>query len=294
MKTGSPIFSTSLILVLLLSGVANAATGIKKHRAPRASRSASRTMTKKITPSWTNNFTAQVYSLFVGPAVTNPLSAVQPNVDTGEPSTAKIEFQNTFTLGYKFTKKVTLSANFNIYVNPVYGGDYRIIDPFLRLSNSSVYKHGGFNLSTDLRLGAPLQERSVENKMITYLRNTWTPSYQIPHSRFSILVPSFLKGVAYTNYDKTGLTQIEAYTAPEIDYKLLPTVTLFALMELDAVQKTGSSLTDFSTSFTDVEPGVSWDVTPGFNLNVFLNIPTSNRVLLSTTQLDAAVTWKFF
>ena len=223
-------------------------------------------------------------------AVTSPLSSLQPNVDTGEEDPgAPVMMKNYVTFGYKLNGDMAVTGTL-YWKHFARERQLTFQDPYVKLTHSKLYRKGNFNLYGELKLAPGITTRSSTAGRVMAITPCLIPSYDLPNSKFSLsLVTSAVFGL-FTS-DGAG-DDLELYMGPQIDYKIKKNVSLFVLYELDSIKAKGTSLSALHGNFADLEPGVSWDITPRMNLTPLLNISTGNKVALDTTQLLVSFTYK--
>jgi hypothetical protein len=264
-------------------------------------------------------------NVFYGPAISDPLSAYQPNEFGDVKGGGALRMKHYLGFGVKVSEKVKLTPT--LYVNTYASGIDRsegkggtgtsnvlLGDAYIKATHSDIgLKAGKYSLSTDARLGLPTSLRSQEFNKLGYLRATVVHGYEI--------TPKLSAGLAtlgvwhvYGNYDnsirgkkanlaaKADPTSIfsaaamnprfEVYAGPSLEYAVSEKFKVGLLYEMSAVQTTKMDLTDFVRDGTDLEPYISWDITPNLNFNPFLDFKTGAKVSADTTSLGAIITWK--
>jgi hypothetical protein len=238
-----------------------------------------------------NNVSANYLNLFFGPSITTPLASTQPNTDTNEAEGGgSLLMKNYLSASYKLTSDMSLGPVVGWRVAPTYVAQNSIIDPIIKLGHSKLVNVGNFNLAADLRVAAPMSQTSRDASMWTYVMSKQISSYDIPNSRVSLSLTTYEKANFYSYIGQQ--TILEVYAGPQIDFKLLPNLSLFVLYEAAGKVTGGERLTAISTDFNDLEPGLSWDITPKMNFSPFLDLKTQQGIRLSTTQLGAVFSWK--
>lgn len=89
--------------------------------------------------------------------------------------------------------------------------------------------------------------------------------------------------------------EIFVYLGPSINYQILPNLGVSVVYEMGAQTERQDSMLNFyngGAGATDLEPSLSWDVTPTFNLSPYLDIKTGQRIALDTTSYNLLLTWK--
>jgi hypothetical protein len=290
MKKSTLIFTTAAALGLMSSGV----TFVYAETTPAATSEAQ-------TSSLLQNVSASFVTSFKGPALSDPLAPYAPAPD-GQRGTDAILFENLLTSGYKLSDVLTLGPSVAFLVTPVFGKEFTLLDPYLKLSHSKVMSTENFNLAASVRIYAPLSSKSQANGYITNLRSDQSMSYTIPNSRFSLGLNTFIalpiakKAVVTNSTGKvTTLNSTTVYAGPNVSYQITPSLAATLLAEMGASRQYGAGLTEFNarTDYTNLAPGMSWDILPGMNLSPYLNIPIGYRIAADTTTLGCDFVWKF-
>ncbi len=264
---------------------------------------ASTANTQAVAPRLLDKVSVSYANVFIGPALTDSSSGLQPNVDTGlaDPS-APLKLKNYLSTSYKLTDNT--SASFTLYwINQARGLGMTLNDPYFKVGNSKLLSLGNFNLTADVRLAVPVSQRSRDTGLLTYVMSKQVSSYEIPNSRFSLSLTTY----AITNLYKDAINRnaqdddgntvskpfkaFEFYAGTSVDYKILPTLSAGLFYEMAAHHPYGN-VDSMNNDGTDLEPNVSWDITPAINLNPYLDIKTGNRIALDTTQIGFLFSWK--
>ncbi len=220
-----------------------------------------------------------------------------PNVSTFDSHVRGIngEFQETSTinienwsyLGYRFSKDFSLAAVAQYTYRPVLSQDITMRDPFIKAAFGNIINSDGFSLSGDLRAYLPTSRLSQDNKMVIGLRNSMGASYDIPGSRVSLGAATRIRLNTFsTELADKNQQDIYFYLGPSVSYKISNTVSAVVLYEMQAGHYLGTSLSSTgAVDVTDLQPGISWDVTPNLNLNPFVNFYTGGKILRESTYL---------
>jgi len=228
--------------------------------------------------------------LFTGAKVTDLLSPVTPDINTGKDDmTSPININHNLSLGYNLSPSLALTGVLDFDTNAhIDGGDMlQMRDPWLRLNKSGLIKRGNLTMNADLRVFAPTSVKSGSvdaktgdlNRVVT-VGSKQVTTLTIPGSRFDLVAYSrlYLYGAVA---DHTKVMRL--YLAPSVEYQISPKVTASLLFESDNYINANSH----PTTYTDLEPGVSWDITPNVNFSPFLDLKTSGSINMDTTQIGA-------
>jgi hypothetical protein len=250
---------------------------------------------RQVQPSILDKLTVNYTNVFYGPSLETPLKNDQPDVMLPTSGTP-LDMKNYISVGYKLTDTVRIAPVFYFRLNPTSPHEFRLQDPYLRLSNSKIFSSKRVSISADIRYGAPVSERSRQDwKSLGYFLSKQVTDISIPDSRFSFtLITSaqvFLQPRATGLMSGTPTILSEAYAGPMVNYQILPNLQAFLLYEMVARSNRVDGLLSQSSAGTDLEPGLSWDITPKLNFSPFLDIKTGGRIAADTTSIGAIVSW---
>jgi len=280
MKKSTAMLSTLVALALVSSLAAYAAdqtatSGTSEAKAP--------TLVDKLKASYS--------ATFYGPSITNPVGSLQPDSWTGDGSSPLV-LKNKVYLGYKFTKDIALGPVF-YWKNYTREKQFILQDPYVKLTHNKLYTNDKFNIYGELDVSAPVSTQSRNDKLITSVTGRLDPSYQIGSSRFSLYMCAAATANIYaaSTPAKTAgkLNRYTFYAGPALNYQIRSNLTAFVLYELNAKYTNANG---FEDDGTDLEPGISWDITKNLNFSPALDIKTGNRISLGTTSFIASLSWK--
>ncbi len=245
------------------------------------------------TGSWTQNVGLSFSSILWGPGL-GDISSYQPNIETGKRDPeSRLLLENTLKASYKLDAKNTLALGWDFYAYPVRGSEagdkFEALDPSVRWNNSSVLKVGNFNLGTEFRAYVPVYAGWEGTSHITHLRAYGFLSYEIPNSRFGLAMTALARQYLYSDPDAAaGKWAQRFYVGPEVSYQISPTVSAWLLFEANTERRMSANFVPVN----DIEPGITWNVTPNITFSPFLDIPTHKRVAFDTTTINASLTLK--
>ena len=237
---------------------------------------------------WSLNY----FGILFGPSVKNP-SSYQPDPertlkDQGRPLLLK----NLVGLSYDVSEEISVTPTISWLWQPVLKHETSLEDPFLKVAHHSLVSFRNFNLYADARVHLPVSRISKENQQVMGLQTVQVLTYEIESSRFTL----GLYGSGRYNVIQSEMGQgndLELYLAPNISYQLLPHVALTLLYELRNNHVYGEKMFLLQNDEMDIEPGVSWDVTPGLMINPYLHIPTKG-LGLAATSVGMMINWTLF
>jgi hypothetical protein len=249
-------------------------------------------------PAWYSKFGLRWDGVFYGPGVTD-VNTYQPDLynksSLGQPDQGSIFVRNaigtTYAIGNGWFVGATLRAD--VYPSEV-NRDYFIDDSYVRIMNPKLVNRGNFNMSGDLRFYLPTSQGSRTVGQSISVVTQFIPSYSFENSRWS--VGAIMRQQSYTHYSwvNSSAMDTDAYFGPNVNYQISPTVSVGVLYEMEAVHYQGTAAFAFTTQNysnpglmtpTDIEPNLSWDITPRVNFNPFLNLYPGGKFNLETTSV---------
>ncbi len=234
-------------------------------------------------------YSLSYFNIFYGPALRNTTSyqaTPYGEIDPDRP----VLFKNFLTLGYSVTDRITVSGTGHWLYQPVQGHELSLRDPFARVAHSSLLSYRDLNLYGDLRLHFPVTMVSRETDLRTTFQTFQALSWEPEGSRWS--AAAFFSG-RWSLYGDQGFgNDGELYLAPFVAYQFRHDLAFTMLYEMTAAHELGDDPWNFVSDGTDLEPGVSWDVTPTLNLNPYLTFFPGGRISLETISIGMMLSWK--
>jgi len=228
-----------------------------------------------------------------GPAV-NKWGKTIPN-DQGADD-GFVNFDNSLSAGYHLTDTVNLQASLNFFWNTTaadrsgFNPDLTLEDPSLKVVNTKLINTGPFNLLVDGRVYLPFGDGTQAKHQFISLRSTQSATYDI--GKWTLGLATYIRYYGLTADAAAGKTNLFVYAGPNINYQFTPTVGGFVLYEMGSSHKTA---TPDLVAVTDLEPGISWDITKSFNFSPYLNMYPGGKFLsLDTISANMLATYKFF
>ncbi len=226
-------------------------------------------------------------------ALTNIASAEAPSV-SGAHSGMATPHRLFVNMAYQLNPQMTLMPTIGALANgSVESTPGRVVldTPYITLSHNSLVKQGSYNLAGQVRSYLPLSESFRSKNLLNVVRFTQIQSYTLTGTPWALGLASYVQGYFYSQ-TATNSPRLKTYLSPSANYQLKQNVALGVLYEMSAAQTQGMSWNGFSSTGTDLEPYVNWDISPALNLNAYLDLKTGGRVSASTTQLGATLTWR--
>lgn len=234
-------------------------------------------------------YSLSYFNIFYGPALKNTTS--YQATPTGEVDTDRpILFKNFLTAGYHLTDDLTVSATGQWVHQPVRGQELSLRDPYAKIAHSSVFSSHGVTLSGDIRAHFPVTMFSRESDLRAAFQSFQALSWDPEGSSWS------LAGFFSERWNFFGSQGVgndgDFYFAPYLAYQLRPSLALTVMYEVMASHVLYDDAWRFTQEGTDLEPGVSWDITPNFNLSPYLHFFPGGRISWETTSIGMLLSWK--
>lgn len=251
-----------------------------------------------VAPSVSNRISLKLDSSAYGPRVSNPGNKVLPT-DMGADDSAFVSVDNSLTGGYKLNDKTSVSASLNFMWNATaaekagLNPDITLNDPSLKISRAKLISQGAFSFDIDGRAYLPFGDGTWAKKhQYLSLRSTQNASYEL--GRWTLGAATYVRWYGYGPGKESAGTNFKVYAGPNVNYQISPTVSAFVLYEMVGLHSQQTSFTNWSNGGTDLEPGVSWDVTKNINLSPYLNMYPGGKFLsLDTMTLNLLGTFRF-
>ena len=238
--------------------------------------------------------------VYYGGALNDLGGKYQPDVHgDGLPNPiAPQEIENFVSAYYRLSDVAKVGMRMHFFYTPVVNNlgqnGATMYDPLVQVSDSSIYSKGDFKVGGYIRAYLPLTQESQNLDRIFAIRFFANLSYDVT-SKLSI--GSYLYFLpAWYGTDPRGLNNPTAllYAGPNISYEIHKNVQLTMLYELESYKAKGVSSSILSNQYTDLEPGLNWDITPTFSLTPYLNFYPGNSFSWDSTNINMFIVWKFF
>jgi hypothetical protein len=281
-------FVSGLALASLVSSAALAATTTAP--APAGSQTTATAESVAPAPKLIDSITASISGTFLGPSLA-AMTGNDDNVGASQTSDLNgdvdkpINFEGAIAVGYKLTPSTKVSANMTFIAYPVRGEGVELLNPYLAISQSNMIKSGNYKLDGSMRVYAPTSEPSRLASQITAVRLIQSQGYSV--GRWSLVMDTFIQGSFFGEdiqkkdaatgliVEQNAAAQLAAYVAPSLSYQITPTLAAVVYYEAVARHYANSDLIDWKPFGTNLNPGVSWDITPKVNFNPFLQLNAS-------------------
>lgn len=228
-----------------------------------------------------NKINANYFGILYGPSIKAP-SSYQPRTDGTADTDKPVIVKNFLNLGYNITNEVAVTGSAFWLWQPVMKQQMQLQDPFVRVSHNSIWSTDQFNLYGDLRFHFPVTTVSRENQLHFGVQSVQVLTYAVPGSRVTL---GTYGSVRVNSFGGQGYGRdLELYIAPNVAYQVSPTVALTVLYELQNGHYFGDPALPIVHDGSDLEPGVSWDISPNLMVNPYLHIPIGKQTSLSSTS----------
>lgn len=230
-------------------------------------------------------FTGTYFGIFYGPSIEKP-TRYQPTEDGVRDPNRPVMLKNFVGLGYNITDHIRVTPTAYWLWMPSGGGAYSIQDPFLRVSDDSIFATDEFNLYGDVRYHAPVSNFSKSADINGSFQSVQVATFVPQGSRWLM---GLYGSERYYSYGKKGFgNDFELYIGPNVGYQLDPKLQLTMLYETNLVHQYGTNPSTMDGDGTDLQTGVSWDVSPNVNFHPYVSVYPGN-LALKTTSLGALV-----
>jgi hypothetical protein len=231
---------------------------------------------------------ANYFGILYGPSVRDP-SSYQPRAEGGADTNKPVIVKNFLNLGYNITNEVAVTGSAYWLWQPVMKQQMQLQDPFVRVSHNSIWSTEQFNLYGDLRFHFPVTTVSRENQLHFGVQSVQVLTYAVPGSRLTL---GTYGSVRVNSFGGQGYGKdLELYIAPNVAYQVAPTVALTVLYEMQSSHYYGDSSFPLVNDGSDLEPGISWDISPSLMLNPYLHVPVGKQTSLNSTSFGMMLNW---
>ncbi len=271
--------TTLALASLVLTGLANADT------------STSSASVGKVAPRLLEKIGLELTGVYHGSSINRPFETHIPDAGTGELGEDVISTENYVDVMYKFTPstKIKLSQRFDVAPRTAKDDAFTLGDTELKLSNSKLAQLGEIGFTGEVKAIIPTGEKSREVGRIGGIGVKSIASYEFPKSRWSLSLEVSAKAQTYSEIHNSK--DFSVYAGPSVNYQILPNLSAGLLYELNAAHRQEESF-GLSSTGTDLEPNFSWDITPRVNFSGYVDLKTSDRIMLNNSELGLLLTLK--
>lgn len=168
---------------------------------------------------------------------------------------------------------------------PVAGQHFVIGDVGIKGFNRGTLNWNGLIMDTGVILQAPTSQYSADRNMKWSFKILPSLRYAVPKTNFKI--GAWTDSRIYFGATMGRLVKVMAI--PYVNYALSPKVALTLSYYTEAHHNVNDSGLKFTRYETDLEPGISWSITPKIFVNPFVQIPTTNGFNIDNAALGAVV-----
>jgi hypothetical protein len=209
----------------------------------------------------------------------------------GKPTTEQ-EFDNTLLTTYKINDNGLVAGvglNESYYIN---GRGHELVDSYVKVGKTNLYKNGNFNYNADLRAYAPFSKKSHNKDQLTRFRSVSLANYDIPNTKFSLQSWQDLNYYVFGSNAAVDARDAFLMAQPTINYQPLESLGFFVAYEFDLEHYKNSPTFDLTHTDTYLYLGTSWDITPKANFSPELAFRPGGAMNLDSTQIIAYFTYK--
>ena len=204
-------------------------------------------------------------------------------------------FKNFLGPGLSLTEHIDLAGICVWTWAPGIKDQIQLQDPFLKLSHGSLVEVENLNIYSDVRVHFPAAVPG-EIGFALGLQNVEAATY---HFEGTPLTLGANFSIRRNFFYKLGVGDwLQIYFAPNVSYRVSSSVALTLLYEVFANHGAGSwdgnrvVQAPRSNHFgTNLEPGVSWDITPQLWMNPYLSFLPGNPVDLKSMSFGMMLGW---
>jgi hypothetical protein len=236
-------------------------------------------------------FSMNYTNILYGPSLSKPSSYLPSEDGTPDPNRA-VYMRNFLSASYAIGDVWAVTATAYWWHRPVLGQQFTMQDPFVRLSNSSLFSTDwGLNLYSDVRLHPGFAQDSRDANMVVGLQNFNYLSFQPENWPVALALRASAR---YNVYGKKGYgTETEFYIAPEATFRFSEQWAITALYEMGSSRQNTDRYGYFGDDGSDFAPGIEWDPTPDIVVNPYVTMLTGGKATLASTSVGVFFTWSF-
>jgi hypothetical protein len=232
-----------------------------------------------------DNFYLNYFATFHGSALGN-LRNSESISRTGTPSTTQGQYLDSeVTTAYMITKNFGIGPDIPFQIYGVKGEGVTLGDVGAKIVDFHTVDYNGLKINTNFYVQAPTSTYSQSRNLRYGLKSTPSVRYDFKASRFAIGSWNEIK-------DYVGVTSgaaFKLYALPYVSYQMTPTLSAVVGYEMETHHNVGDIGTSFSSYETDLQPGVSWMITPKVIFNPYVQIFTGNNITWDSTAVGAVI-----
>lgn len=162
------------------------------------------------------------------------------------------------------------------------------LDPYAKISYDGIIEAENFEVSTDLRLGAPVSRESKEQKKIATIGSEQEIEYQFGSSRFSMEMELYIQYNLHS--EETGYDDIEVRYEPAILYELSDLFFGRVSYESEMYHERHSALSLIDNRDPVIQTGMGWNVNKKLMVMPFIDTPV-NKPTRDKLFIGAQIAW---
>jgi hypothetical protein len=227
---------------------------------------------------------ASFLSIFHGPPVGKLQDTWQPTPQ-GERSLMPVLFRNYASVNWTPDQNLELGVTQYFVAVPVLGTQFAYRDPYLRLGVRDLLPQTvRASWAADLRLHVPVSSVSRGRDMVAGLQTYHNLSTPLDSARR--LSAGVVASGRVNFYGSQGLgSDLELYVGPTVGWQASQKLGFSLTYDWGASHWLGEPAGELISDGTDIQPAVSWDVTPELNVSPFLNLYTGKNTNLKGSSI---------
>lgn len=242
-------------------------------------------------PEGAASYSMDYFGILYGPALKNP-TAYQPSPESKPNFNRPLLVKNFLSLNYGLSDQVFISGTAYWHWQPVLKHEFLMRDPYFRVAHNQLLTSDHFNLYADFRVHFPITPLSRETDLLTSLQTFQVWTFQPSGGLFSLGLYSSFR---YNWFGSQGYGyDFEIYLGPNLSFQLSSTVAFTLLYEMGMSHVFGDPIGVFLNDGTDLEPGLSWAITPNLVINPYLNLFPNDTLSWQSTSFGMTLSWMFF
>ena len=231
-----------------------------------------------------DNLYLNYFATYHGAPLDNPLRSTGVT-NIGTQSSQGLYLDSEITTAYMFTKDFGIGPDIPFQLYGVRGEGVTMGDFGVKAVDFHTVNYNGLHINTNLYFQLPTSPYSQSRNLKYGIKSTPSVRYDFRASRFSIGSWNEIK-------DYVGVTAgaaFKLYSLPYLSYQLTPTLSAVIGYEMETHHNVGVSGFSFTSYETDLQPGISWLITPKVVFNPYVQIFTGNNITFDSTAVGAVI-----
>ncbi|MBX9768437.1 MAG: hypothetical protein K2X47_14280 [Bdellovibrionales bacterium] len=201
-----------------------------------------------------------------------------------------LKVENALATGFRFDSDS--SATMVSKWNWIPGQEKQVVplDSYLRVNHESFVSGDLLNIAADFRVGFATSPTSIEHGLIMSFASEQYATYEIPKTRFTVGVISFLQGNVFQHVKVREEDHLELRVSPLVQYRFSDILSAVAAYEWTSKQSHFSDLSSQHQDGSLLEAGVAWTALPKLNILFKLfsraRTPSEPEPIMFGTQLN--------